>query len=595
MNISDQLEEVPLFDNYQLENTFFYQWIQSTKELKQIFNSSIENQKIICIPPNDEVKCALRITKYSKNFIMFLKDHILSNSPFFVGHYVTEKGNVLIEEEQLNNNKKIFITGNGFQTKNVKVEVLHEEICYNNDYKSYRILFIDKCLIDEYQMIKTTLQNSNRRMSVRSKIENNNHLSSLNSLSAVNMIEIHKCLNNYNETSYDKLKLLIQTFNHNYLLLKNYYDYIIEKINEESITACELFDTNGDLTIIKINNEMLNEFNGELELQLKNMINCTFFDGIYDKIFPFLESVNLQKDFDFYIQCVSINNYYCKENNEHSIDNQLFDLLQIPKSLQCNQLNSINYLSENLNKERTIYGKLKIIKTTKNLIFENITKKNKANENIITTDELIPLFSYILIKSKIKNFMTNYTFLENFLLKEFSYLEFGFLVSSLFAAIQFIKEEFTKNETLYCNVNIKKEIENSFYNQPLELTNNQLRKHFSMSAINQNDRLSISQPNFSSLSNSPRVDSINNSPLVVNNLLESSLENNNNSPMKPKEEDDQPKTITSPRDRNIVLRQRREEEKQKRNTLKRMESLQIFKEFEQRLENEAFKNFNQKK
>ena len=105
-----------------------------------------------------------------------LEDHILSNSPLFVGEYLTDRGNhvaenaeqieviqkekrrskslaslsaaLLLEESNFDYQPvKILQTGKGFN-KSFTVLVYKEETFYNDNYKPYKVLFIDKCLSD---------------------------------------------------------------------------------------------------------------------------------------------------------------------------------------------------------------------------------------------------------------------------------------------------------------------------------------------------------------------------------------------------------------------------------------------------------------
>jgi len=282
-------------------------------------------------------------------------------------------------------------------------------------------------------------------------------------------------------------------------------------------------------------------------------------DGIYDKLFPFIEkSAFLEEDKQFLRICETLDFAFSKPEEGIIPECDIFETLQIPKAFQCEYSDAVNYLSENLKSGRNPFDKMKCLKTTQDLIVAIINKNHSGSKTeFVTTDDMIPLFSLVIIKAKIPNLITNLNYMQDYQLEEeHGMTEFGFSVTTLFASIQFIKTEiYAKDETKW----------KKFKPKLTTTTNQSPAKNLDLSL----------------LTISPKSASNQSEP------VNSSFNTTNNS-----ESNDLVSALISPRDsRSLAMRQRRQEEREKRMSLRKMETMEIISSFEERMTEKQLSSF----
>ncbi|KAG2377893.1 hypothetical protein C9374_008978 [Naegleria lovaniensis] len=573
---------------------------------KQYLHSCMEAQKTICIPPDEEVEYVFHHLKYPASKLQaFIKDHILSNSPLFVGEFITDRGNHLSENKEkfeiLEKEKRktlnlsslslssimeeaekvqpvnILQSGKGF-SKHFTVQVLKEETCYNDNFKPYKVLFIDKCLSDEYQQITVGASLQDHHSTKDSSKKDDRSIGGSkqwSSTSPSNMEDYHLFLQDWNFKAYnDKLKRSIQHFNFNYLLLKGFHSAIPDKIREYFDVIYGEFVSSQQPT-------------PEEEKDLKNSIHCVLMEGIYDKLFPFLEKYAFnEEDKNFLTMCEVIDAACSKSENNEPAEFDLYEILNISKSFQCNQTDSITYFSKHLNCARNPFDKMKCLKQTTDKIVACINRQqSNMKTEFVTTDDMIPLLAYVVVKCKIPNLITNFNFMQDYQLEEEHGLsEYGFSVTTLNATIMFLKTEiYANNEHKWKKY--KKKVTNT---DSKVVTPTKSQKPFKLDV----------EPYLSPISpvsgtTSPSLEQVDRSPSTTLQTVNKSttLEEVTKTPSTP--QDDQPPLVEShnnlsgllsPRDsRSLALKQKRQEEREKRMSLRKQESIAVIKSFENKV------------
>ncbi|EFC45695.1 vacuolar sorting protein 9 domain-containing protein [Naegleria gruberi] len=566
--------------NLNLDSSLFWDILS---ESKQYLQSCRDAQKTICIPPDDELNYVINTLKYSgAKFQAFMKDHILSNSPLFIGEYVTDRGNQICENSELYENlsrqkKKnvslaslgvgfnsteensfdfvnVLQTGKGF-SKSFNVFVLKEETCYNDKYQPYKVLFVDKCIADEHQQISIGALNEYNDYS-----ESGSEAAKWTEKRPTTVEEYHQFLQDVNYKAYnDKLKRSIQHFNFNYLLLRGFHSSIPDKIMEYYQVIY------GEFQNVSLSTEE--------DKDVKNAIHGVLLEGIYDKLFPFLEKyAYYSEDKNFLHVCMSINAACSVLEDEETAAYDLFDVLSIGNSFRCDQLEAITFLSENINLARNPFDKMKCIKNTTDKIVNSISRFNQANSKteFVTTDDMIPLLAYVLVRAQIPNMITNFNYMQDYQLEEeHGVSEYGFSVTTLNATIYYLKEEiYAKDESKWkkyrklvetpkkspSQPSLKKLDIEPFLNSPVSpLVDSPLNSE----SINE----SKPRPSRSFVSFDGNADTS-----ITDNLLSA---------------DDQLSGLLSPRDtqRSLALKQKRQEEREKRMSIRKLESIAVIKSF----------------
>eukprot|EP00656_Telonema_subtile_P053876 TRINITY_DN7888_c0_g1_i2.p1 TRINITY_DN7888_c0_g1~~TRINITY_DN7888_c0_g1_i2.p1 ORF type:complete len:325 (+),score=70.44 TRINITY_DN7888_c0_g1_i2:184-1158(+) len=111
----------------------FFQALKTT--FQQVYNDAAENQRTICVPHSRSFDPEI-IDQW------FIESHILTASPYFAGQYVTPNGKSCEMEDGESN----LLVGEGYGEEGRIVKILSENVFYNREYKSYRVLITDSAL-----------------------------------------------------------------------------------------------------------------------------------------------------------------------------------------------------------------------------------------------------------------------------------------------------------------------------------------------------------------------------------------------------------------------------------------------------------------
>jgi hypothetical protein len=219
----------------------------------------------------------------------------------------------------------------------------------------------------------------------------------------------------------------ILTFNKAYLLLTGYHDQAIQRIKEYYDQLVEQY----------LNNEA-DPSNGEQYLiTLKNSLMSVLLSGIYDKFFPYWTKVHKAEDKLLLAQ-------------QKAVANLSFDDLEIPKAFQHRQDAAIRCLQE-LNNRRSSFEKIKCIKQASELILTTIEIANSEEnaepsitQQVLTSDELVPLFTYVLSRANLSHLASNATFMRVLSIDEILSNEYGYALTSFEVALEYLKKRATE-------------------------------------------------------------------------------------------------------------------------------------------------------
>ncbi|XP_066293250.1 ankyrin repeat domain-containing protein 27-like [Branchiostoma lanceolatum] len=190
-------------DEDDLDFNPFFQALQTT--FKQHYSIARHKCHLVCVPATD----TLHGRAINQRFV---ETHILRTSPFFQGQYIsTDKdGNKTIAVEKGN-----IVTLEGFQEE-AEVRILSEELAYNEDYKPYKILVIERPL-DGITQSSTSRSRSQSILGESQRItyqENQQYLFSFP--------ECKKALL--------RLDKNITEFKNNYMIVTGYLDHAVQKL-----------------------------------------------------------------------------------------------------------------------------------------------------------------------------------------------------------------------------------------------------------------------------------------------------------------------------------------------------------------------------
>ena len=321
----------------------------------------------------------------------------------------------------------------------------------------------------------------------------------------------------------------------------------------------------------------------EEEKDLKNSIHCVLMDGIYDKLFPFLEKYAFnEEDKNFLAICEVIDEACSKSENNEYAEFDLYEILNISKSFQCNQGDSITYFSKYLNLARNPFDKMKCLKQTTDKIVSSINRQQTSiKTEFVTTDDMIPLLAYVVVKAKIPNLITNFNFMQDYQLEEEHGLsEYGFSVTTLNATIVFLKNEIYANNENKWKKYKKKKAEKS-----KDATSTKSQKPFKLD-VEPYLASPISPLSGSSSSIekdlSPSLHTLDHPTAEANKTPSTPQDDMSSQP--PVESQNNLSGLLSPRDsRSLALKQKRQEEREKRMSLRKQESIAVIKSFENKV------------
>lgn len=320
-------------------------------------------------------------------------------SPYFLDEYLNENGKTLFKNEKILETKKDF-------KKSFKIQIQSEEECYNYDFKPYLTWYVDHIISENFESyVPKTVENVIQEKEPES---------------------IQDCkvyLKYTGEGVYQSLEKHILDFNDSYVLLEGFEIEVQKKVNNYIKEITE------DFTLINDKYQDSRNF-----IILKRTVHRVVLEGIFQKLFEYYKNANQKQDIH-----ISKLLYYLKDTTMSDLD--------IPKSFHSDQTKSVKRIST-LSNSKDVFEMMKAIKETSDLILENLNEKGNMFESKkiqhLTNDELIPIYSYCVIQSQLKNSYTCLRLLSDYPIPEMNSSELQFSLMTFEAVLENIKKEAEK-------------------------------------------------------------------------------------------------------------------------------------------------------
>ncbi|XP_077982816.1 ankyrin repeat domain-containing protein 27-like [Glandiceps talaboti] len=371
------------YDEDIAENRFFH-LMQS--KYKQLYEKAADNRWTICIPRSGTFS---RHSQTSSD----MENHILRSVQNNSQTYVT------VSDKEVKVTGDIITTTNGF--KEVKsVRVLFEETFFNNRDESFRVLCVDQLL--EGGTVETDDQPF-----------------------LVNLDSLEDCTDflwgqKVSKRSQRQVDEMIDFFNKTY-----------QRLEAESLRYCidaanALFTKSVQTALkdsyhrkaVKINRSFMDNLKVAMETYVMN--------GVFKKVFK------------------AVSTFYAREDaNLNKINRNLAELqlkdLGIRAQFTQNVPRARRELSD-LNKYSTPLEKLYCLRRTiMTITHASLRRRKNTLISPITTDDLLPILVFLVVKSDIANWLANLTYMQNFRFSKPSNDEFGFYMASIEAAVEHVK------------------------------------------------------------------------------------------------------------------------------------------------------------
>ncbi|KAF2075199.1 hypothetical protein CYY_003504 [Polysphondylium violaceum] len=371
-----------------------------------------------------ESKCyTLCIPQFSSLYGMNVSQKVVESHVFIESKYYQSEYETLCDDSS-------YFVENGFivdkNNKSKKVKILFDEICYNKDYKSYRLLCIEAPLVggtgikpsisheefDHFQGIvkpqRPTFEQSIQFL--------------LDSPASINSIVMRKA---------DKL---IEDFQNTWKIIKGRETDLkesLEILHEKVLN--DLVCANAEYKQLQSNHkQMLN-----LSMILESYILGRLYDKIYKELLNQYELENMQ----LYEKTIKL--------SKHSIED-----LGIRASFEPHLSKAIEIVNS-FEKEKTPIDKLLSIVQASKEIEESIRARSilegTEEEDIltITGDDALPITAYLLIQARPKSLQTDLIYCSHFIISSISNSSLGYHLVNFTAAIDYIKrlyQEFVEKQ-----------------------------------------------------------------------------------------------------------------------------------------------------
>lgn len=213
------------------------------------------------------------------------------------------------------------------------------------------------------------------------------------------------------------------TFNKSYVLMGGYKKQAIERITQ-------LYKQLLNDYILPNNNMGSSGNNDQYVTSLKNSAMSILCSGIYDKVFPFWVREHTQDDQKMYAYQITLSNL-------------TLDDFAVPKSFQCSQDSAI-YVLRTIDDCRSAFEKMKCLKTTSDLIMKTVNKhqeeSNTGKQEVFTSDELLPILTYVICQSKLSHLSSNLAYMTEFSIDEMMSTEYGYAMTTFEVALEYMKK-----------------------------------------------------------------------------------------------------------------------------------------------------------
>jgi hypothetical protein len=373
---------------------------------------------ILCVPANQ----SLKVLKLSNDILL---THILTQSPYYKGEYITLNQKII----ELSNNK--LICKQNFPRPRV-VSLLSEELYYDENFNSFKLFKINfplegKIPLNYYNTITAQLTLTNK---ILHNHDNNNNKTGINdNNNSIDYAIESRSIENHAETfnKYFAANLsanlvvsitkFVGMFNSSYVLVKGFLDHAGNKIRAQTSSVLS---------------ECIKLLKGVLDKSL--VTNQVSFNLICNEFECAIEAL-LYSGINHKIE-TALNELYQAENDSTNARiqhyqslNLSFEELGVEIPLENLNLHTAIHKLDQINSSDYATPLLKLIclYQVNQLIVQSInqSKQVKATEESSSSsspsaveslgaDEIIPLFLYVCLRSKVNNFHSLYHYLSSF-------------------------------------------------------------------------------------------------------------------------------------------------------------------------------------
>jgi len=424
------------FANDDLESNPFFIELQTKYAVK--YREAQKNLWLICVP----LQKSLRGIVIDKDFVDF---HVLRPSPFFKSHYVSTNDSASINIE---------IENCAVKTPSGAIKILMEETAYNDNYKPYKILMIERPLCSIF---------GNKDESQTDNASGKGYVLSLN--------ECTQFLESFRECagSLELLDKKLHAFNSSYMVLPQYLQDAVIKLQNIGRWAVEEF-------LQSLRYSSPDRYSKtELSIALENYILC----NVHDKLFPVIKKHCLEDDKKLTKKLLIL--------YEASVTP---DQLGVCESFCCQTPSAVVEMAS-LNSRCSPAEKLHCLMTTLELLNQDVEKylsetcfvvsSNKDSPHL-TSDDLIPLLVNVIIQARPQYFVSNLYYIQNFCWEMSSVDKFSFGLVTFQAAKEFlmsnefnfpepsmrkVKKELSLEELMEVTVEFQNNAKSSSNNKPV--------------------------------------------------------------------------------------------------------------------------------
>eukprot|EP01130_Rhizamoeba_saxonica_P017629 TRINITY_DN8587_c0_g1_i1.p1 TRINITY_DN8587_c0_g1~~TRINITY_DN8587_c0_g1_i1.p1 ORF type:complete len:484 (+),score=93.59 TRINITY_DN8587_c0_g1_i1:44-1495(+) len=381
-----------------LDNPYF---VTLKTKYAQLYKLVQDKCYLICVPQLVMPASALTLD--------FVGKHILRPSPYFQGIwqcYNDESKTFEIESNEIK-------TFEGWD-KPMSFEIVAEELFYNNNFSPYKAVLINKPFIGNANMNAIAGKDPYSDMDVLGTSK-----------------ELKLCIEfllSYpeNELILKKLNNEMKDFKNSYVIIEGFESDVINKVHHLIMKYEEnLICANQDYRYMQQDPELAHE----LSLIIESYIT----GGLFGLLIIEFRRIFATQNASFQRRCI----YHRTKPLRY------FDIPEVFEGPHFDH--PISVLSQ-LETNQTPMEMLNVLKVGTDAIYEAIGKNithnggNKDKE-AITTDELIPVFSYILTRTNLRYIESDVYYMQNFVFTNISNTELAFNLINFQAAISFLKSD----------------------------------------------------------------------------------------------------------------------------------------------------------
>ncbi|XP_071785110.1 ankyrin repeat domain-containing protein 27-like [Asterias amurensis] len=368
------------YDEDLAENRFFI--IMQTK-YRQLHQQASVQRLLICVPRTGV------FARFSLSQADF-ETHILRPCDDQPGVYLTM------------NNKEVQLNGDSITTtkgfKEIRsVHILFEETYYNDNDESYRVVCIDRLLEGGNEVVEDPV------MTCLETLDDCTDFLWGNKYSKHSQKQVDELITNFRNTTQQ-----LETLRH-----------IIDETSALFAMAMQIALKD---TVLR---KTVRQHHGHMD-NLKTSMETYILHGVYNKVFKAIGSFLASQD-------AALN-----KTTRNLSELQVRDVGVRPE-FTANVPRARRELST-INQYRTPLEKLHCLRRTVMAISQpGFRTRSKEPAPAMSSDDLLPLLVFLVVKADIPNWLANLTFMMNFRFSSFADGEFGFYLASVEAAVEHVK------------------------------------------------------------------------------------------------------------------------------------------------------------